>query len=53
MNAFFKMAVAFSIGLGASGYIKSATLLLAKMAIEAQGKQISMSKFNRMLMNKH
>ena len=52
MNAFFKMAVSFSIGVAASGYIKPAILQMAKLATEAQSKQISLSKFNRMLVNK-
>lgn len=52
MNALFRMAVAFSIGVAASGQIKPAILQMAKMAAEAQTNQISFSKFNRMLVNK-
>lgn len=49
MISFFKWVLAVTLGLAVTGHLKSATLKMAEMAIEAQKHQISYRKFSRAL----
>lgn len=49
MTSFIKWMVGIALGVAISGHIKSATLKMAQMAVEAQQHQMSYGKFSRML----
>ncbi len=49
MISFFKWALGITICLAVTGQLKTATLRMAKMAVEAQKHQVSYGKFSRML----
>ncbi len=49
MTSFIKWAVGIALALTAAGQLKSATLKVAQMAVEAQKHQLSYGKFSRML----
>ena len=49
MITFFKWVLGIAIGLAVTGQLKTATLKMAEMAVEAQRHQISYGKFSRML----
>ena len=49
MISFFKWVLGIAIGLAVTGQLKTATLNMAKMAVEAQKHLISYGRFSRML----
>jgi len=49
MTSFFKWALGIALALAATGQLRSATLRMAQMAMEAQRHQLSYGKFSRML----
>ncbi len=49
MTSFFKWAIGIAVGLAVTDQLKSATLKMAQMAVEAQEHQMSYGKFSRML----
>ena len=49
MTSFFKWILGIALGLALTGQLRTATLKMAKMAIEAQNHQLSYGKFSRML----
>jgi hypothetical protein len=53
MDSFIKWMFAVALSLAATGQLKSATLKMAQLAIEAQKHQISYGKFSRMLTEPH
>jgi hypothetical protein len=49
MTSFIKWSLGVAIGLAMTGHLKSATLKMASMAVEAQKHQLSYVKFSRSL----
>ena len=49
MTLFIKWVIGIALGLAITGHLKSGTLKMAEMAVEAQKHQISYGKFSRML----
>jgi hypothetical protein len=49
MTSFLKWTIGIALGLAVTGQLKSATLKMAQMAVEAQKHQISYGRFSRML----
>jgi hypothetical protein len=49
MTHFMKWSFGIALGLAVTGHLKSATMKMAAMAVEAQQHQLSYGKFSRML----